>query len=97
MVKKKLYLSIVTLLIVITSCGDIVDPPELKGFGVPFYSIKMDAEEYSKFSAHVFTNYAANATLETAGQNYEIKIEHQGFTSRELFKLSYEINFRDLY
>ena len=75
------------------SCTGIIEPEEMPDFGIPVYEIDIKPENYAQFNANIFTNYSIVAELKIDDKNFNIKIEHQGWTSRELFKKSYEINF----
>lgn len=80
--------------LILLSCNNIIDTEEKPDLGIPLYEIEIDEDEYAQLNANIFTNYSAIARLKVDNLKYEITIEHQGWTSRERLKKSYEINFR---
>lgn len=91
---RKIFLNLILLILLAAyGCGEIVEPTEISGYGIPAYHLKIDAEDYARFSANLFSNYAVHGKLEAGDKTYKVKIEHQGWSSRELYKHSYEINY----
>ena len=81
------------LCLLAVSC-DIVDTiDDNPDFGIPVYEIEISDENYSRLNSNIFTNLSVPAEMTIDGKSYSITIEHQGWTSRELYKKSYEINY----
>jgi len=80
-------------LVLLTSCGKIVDPPEMENPGIPVYKVSVNDEDYGQFVSNGFSNLVISGKLKYGNETYKVKIKHQGYSSRSRFKKNYALIF----
>jgi len=80
-------------MLILISCNSIVDPTDKQNLGIPNYELTFDDEEYGVFIANTFSKLTVVGKLEVDGQSYRVKLKHHGYSSRELFRKNYALEF----
>lgn len=82
-----------TGLFLFTSCDVVDEEYTAENYGIPNYELRIDSEDYAVFDANEFSNLYVSGKMSVNGKQYDVKIRHQGNTTRGLFKKNYLVEF----